>query len=70
MTAAALVQQIQAGGGSAKLTTVEGSQLTAKLDGDKVILVDENNRTASVTKTDLMQSNGIIHVIDTVVLPA
>jgi uncharacterized surface protein with fasciclin (FAS1) repeats len=69
VTAAALVQQIQAGGGSAKLTTVEGSQLTAKLDGDKVILVDENNRTASVTKTDLMQSNGIIHVIDTVVLP-
>lgn len=70
VTAAALVQQIQAGGGTAKLTTVEGSQLTAKLDGDKVILVDENNRTATVTKTDLMQSNGIIHVIDTVVLPA
>ena len=51
------------------LTTVEGSTLTAKLDGDKVILVDESNRTAIVTKTDLKQSNGVIHVIDTVVLP-
>lgn len=70
VTAAALIQQIQAGNGTAMLTTVEGSQLTAKLDGDKVVLTDENNRTSTVTKTDLMQSNGVIHVIDTVVLPA
>jgi uncharacterized surface protein with fasciclin (FAS1) repeats len=70
VTAEALLQQIQAGNGQATLTTVEGSQLTAKLQGDKVILVDENNRTSVVTKTDLMQSNGVIHVIDTVVLPA
>jgi uncharacterized surface protein with fasciclin (FAS1) repeats len=70
VTAAALIQQIQAGNGTATLTTVEGSQLTAKLEGDKVVLTDENNRTSTVTKTDLMQSNGVIHVIDTVVLPA
>ena len=70
VTAAALLQQIQAGGGQATLTTVEGSQLTAKLQGENVVLVDENNRTSVVTKTDLMQSNGVIHVIDTVVLPA
>jgi uncharacterized surface protein with fasciclin (FAS1) repeats len=69
VNAAYILQQINAGNGEAKLTTVEGSQLTAKLQGENVILVDENNRTATVTKTDLMQSNGIIHVIDTVVLP-
>ena len=70
VTAAALIQQIQAGNGTATLTSVEGSQLTAKLEGGKVVLTDENNRTSTVTKTDLMQSNGVIHVIDTVVIPA
>lgn len=70
LNAAAILQQIQAGGGEAVLTTVEGSQLTAKLQGESVVLIDENNRTSTVTKTDLMQSNGIIHVIDTVVLPS
>ena len=69
VNAAYILQQINAGNGQAMLTTVEGSQLTAKLDGQNVVLVDENNRTSKVTKTDLMQSNGIIHVIDTVVLP-
>ena len=70
LTAAAILQAINAGGGQATLTTVEGSQLTAKLDGQNVVLVDESNRTSVVTKTDLIQSNGVIHVIDTVVLPA
>lgn len=69
VNAAYILQQIQAGSGEAALTTVEGSQLTAKLQGENVVLVDENGRTAIVTKTDLAQSNGIIHVIDTVVLP-
>lgn len=68
-TAATILKAINDGGGQATLTTVEGSQLTAKLDGGKVVLIDENNRTSVVTKTDLAQSNGIIHVIDTVVLP-
>ena len=70
LTAAAILKAINAGGGQATLTTVEGSQLTAKLDGQNVVLVDESNRTSIVTKTDLVQSNGVIHVIDTVVLPA
>lgn len=68
--AAYILQQIEAGNGTATLTTVEGSTLTASLEGGNVVLTDENNRTAIVTKTDLMQSNGIIHVIDTVVLPS
>jgi len=68
-TAAAILQAINNGGGQATLTTVEGSPITAKLQDGKVVLVDENNRTAVVTKTDLLQNNGVIHVIDTVVLP-
>ena len=68
-TAETILQAINAGGGQASLTTVEGSPLTAKLQDGKVVLVDEQNRTAVVTKTDLMQSNGVIHVIDNVVLP-
>jgi len=69
LNAAYILQQINAGNGQATLTTVEGSPLIAKLDGENVVLVDENNRTAIVTNTDLMKMNGIIHVIDTVVLP-
>jgi uncharacterized surface protein with fasciclin (FAS1) repeats len=69
VSAAALVKLIQDGGGQAVLTTVEGSKLTAKLQGESVVLVDESNRTSVVTKTDLVQSNGVIHEIDTVVLP-
>lgn len=69
-TAAAILQAINAGGGQTTLTTVEGSVLTAKLQEGKVVLVDEGGRTAVVTQTDLKQSNGVIHVIDTVVLPA
>jgi len=68
-TAAAILQAINSGGGQTTLTTVEGSPLTAKLQDGKVVLVDENNGTAVVTKTDLLQSNGVIHVIDSVVLP-
>ena len=68
-TAEWILQAIQSGNGQATLTTGEGSPLIAKLQDGKVVLVDENNRTATVTKTDLQQSNGIIHVVDTVVLP-
>lgn len=67
--AAYILQQIEAGNGQATFTTVEGSPLVAKLNGGNVILLDENGGTATVTNTDLNQSNGIIHVIDTVVLP-
>ena len=70
LTAAAILQAINTGGGQTTLTTVEGSTLTAKLQDGKVVLIDESGRTAVVTQTDLLQSNGVIHVIDTVVLPA
>nr|WP_246071988.1 fasciclin domain-containing protein [Lysobacter aestuarii] len=67
--AATLVGQIEAGGGSATLTTVQGEALTARLANGGVALTDAQGNTARVTATDLRQSNGVIHVIDTVLMP-
>ncbi len=67
--AKAVVAAIQKSKGKLVLTTVAGGKLTASIDGGKVILTDENGGKATVTTTDLKASNGIIHVIDSVVLP-
>jgi uncharacterized surface protein with fasciclin (FAS1) repeats len=69
VTAADLMQQIRAGGGSARLTTVQGGTLTARMQGNSVVLVDAKGGTATVTQADVMQSNGVIHVTDSVSLP-
>ena len=69
VTAADLVERIRAGGGSARLTTVQGGTLTARMDGRSVVLVDAKGGTARVTQADLVQSNGVIHVTDAVSLP-
>lgn len=69
VTAQKLAEKIEAGGGKAELKTVNGETLTAKMDGDSVELVDEKGGTSKVTITDVMQSNGVIHVIDTVLMP-
>ena len=69
VTAAELIRMIEAGRGSARLTTVQGGVLTARLSGGKVVLTDGRGGTATVTGADLMQSNGIIHVTDAVSLP-
>ena len=53
-----------------KLKTVEGEMLTVKLDGKKVWIVDAKGGTSAVTIPDVNQSNGVIHVIDTVLMPA
>ena len=68
-SAADIVSAIKKGNGSAIFTTVAGGNLTAKLKDGGVQLSDENGRTAMVTIADVNQSNGVIHVIDTVVLP-
>lgn len=68
-TAAKLSQEIKAGRGSATLTTVNGKKLTAKMSGDSIELTDTKGNMAKVTIGDVMQSNGVIHVIDTVVMP-
>jgi uncharacterized surface protein with fasciclin (FAS1) repeats len=69
LDANAVVAAIKGGKGKAVLTTVSGNMLTATIDNGKVKLTDENGGVAYVTATDLKGSNGIIHVIDTVVLP-
>ena len=57
------------GGGKAVLTTVAGGKLTAALVNGKVVLTDEKGGKATVTATDLAASNGVIHVIDKVLMP-
>ena len=69
LDAAAVVKAIEAGKGSAKVKTVSGGTLTASLRDGKVILTDENGNTSTVVATDLKAGNGVVHVIDSVVLP-
>jgi uncharacterized surface protein with fasciclin (FAS1) repeats len=69
VSAAQLIGMINAGGGQASLTTVQGGTLVATIAGGKVVITDANGGTATVTKADLMQSNGVIHVTDAVSLP-
>jgi uncharacterized surface protein with fasciclin (FAS1) repeats len=64
-----LAKMIKDGNGKATLTTVQGGKLIAKMQGDKVIIVDENGNASTVTIADVYQSNGVIHVVDAVVLP-
>jgi uncharacterized surface protein with fasciclin (FAS1) repeats len=69
VSAADLVGKIKAGGGKAVLTTVQGGPLTASLMGKSVVLTDAKGGTARVTIADVNQSNGVIHVVDGVLLP-
>ena len=69
LDAAAVLAAIKKGNGSVTLTTVSGGKLTASLDNGKVKLKDEKGGSAYVTTADLKGSNGVIHVIDTVLLP-
>ncbi|UDF29031.1 UNVERIFIED_ORG: fasciclin domain-containing protein [Roseateles sp. XES5] len=65
----AIGKMIKDDGGSHPVKTVGGCTLTAKMDGDKITLTDETGGTATVTIADVKQSNGVIHVIDKVLLP-
>ncbi|GGD44810.1 fasciclin [Emticicia aquatilis] len=69
LSAADIVAKIKAGNGTASLTTVQGGTLKASLKGKSVVLTDEKGGMSTVTIADVNQSNGVIHVIDTVVLP-
>ncbi len=64
-----LMSLIKKGGGSARLKTVSGGTLTARMDGQNIVLTDEKGSTAMVTTGDVYQSNGVIHVVDTVLMP-
>lgn len=67
--AAAVLAAIEKGKGKAVLTTVNGEKLTASLDGKNVVLTDAKGGKATVTAVDLKGSNGVVHVIDAVLLP-
>jgi uncharacterized surface protein with fasciclin (FAS1) repeats len=70
LTAAGLMKQVKDGEGMAKLKTVQGEELTVKQAGPgKLTITDRKGDTATVTIADVLQSNGVIHVIDTVLLP-
>jgi uncharacterized surface protein with fasciclin (FAS1) repeats len=65
----ALADKIKAGNGTAELTTVAGGKLWASMKGNKIMLKDENSGWATITIKNVYQSNGVIHVIDRVVMP-
>ncbi|HSI87862.1 MAG TPA: fasciclin domain-containing protein [Pyrinomonadaceae bacterium] len=60
---------IKAGNGRAELTTVQGGKLVAMIEGSDVVLMDENGGRSKVTAVDVMTSNGVVHLIDSVVMP-
>ena len=65
----ALAGLIADGGGAFAVETLGGCTLNAELSGDSITLTDENGRAATVTVADIASSNGVIHVIDRVILP-
>ena len=69
ITAKDLKEKVKDGHGKAELKTVEGKTLTVKDKDGKLTLTDDKGDTADITIANVMQSNGVIHVIDTVLLP-
>ncbi len=69
MTSVDIAKAIKAGKGKAVLTTVNGAPLTATMMGSKLMLTDAKGGKSMVTIGNVMQSNGVIHVIDTVLMP-
>jgi uncharacterized surface protein with fasciclin (FAS1) repeats len=65
----ALAKMIKKGNGAAALKTVEGGTLTAKMSGSIIMLTDEKGGTSTITTADVYQKNGVIHVVDTVLMP-
>jgi uncharacterized surface protein with fasciclin (FAS1) repeats len=68
--AAAVVEAINSNGGSFVVETVQGGKITLSLDGESVKLVDAKGNASMVIMADVPASNGVIHAIDTVVMPA
>lgn len=69
MNSSDIAKAIKAGNGKATLKTVSGGTLTAWMKGNDLYLTDEKGGTSKVTIADVNQSNGVIHVVDTVVMP-
>ena len=69
MTSKDIAKAIKAGRGKATLTTVQGGTLTGRMMGKRLVLTDAKGGTSMVTIADVRQSNGVIHVVDTVLMP-
>ena len=69
MSAMELKKQIKMGGGKAELKTVSGGAVWAMMDGKAIVLKDEKGGMSRITQADVNQSNGVIHVVDAVVMP-
>ncbi len=69
LTAKDLMKLIKKGDGKAELKTVQGETLTATAQDGKIVLTDQKGGTSTVTIADVIQSNGVIHVVDSVLMP-
>ncbi len=69
ITAETLVNAISAAGGAFTVNTVNGTELTAKIMNGNPVLIDAKGNKSFITQTDIEGSNGVIHVIDAVVMP-
>lgn len=67
--AADLMSMVEADGGTHSFTTVSGDTLTAQINDGQVYIIDENGNAAKVTIADVNQSNGVIHVVNSVLVP-
>jgi uncharacterized surface protein with fasciclin (FAS1) repeats len=56
-------------GGEHHVTTASGDALTLRMKGDSLTVLSESGNVATVTQADVMQANGVVHVIDTVLVP-
>lgn len=65
----AIAKAIKKGHGRATFTTVAGGQLTAMMQGNNLVLMDEKGGMSTVTIADVRQSNGVIHVVNSVLMP-
>ncbi|MEX6508337.1 fasciclin domain-containing protein [Jiella sp. M17.18] len=68
-TSADLMKMAKDNGGSYTVKTVEGEPLTFKMDGGNLVVIDASGGGATITQADVMQSNGVVHVIDSVLMP-
>lgn len=65
----AIARKIKAGRGTAHFNTVSGDRLTARMNGNSLVLTDEKGGASTVSIANVYQSNGVIHVVDSVLLP-
>lgn len=69
LTAKDIMAKVNQNGGSYTMTTVAGKPITARMNGNSLVIIDESGGGANVTIADVLQSNGVIHVVDSVLMP-